>query len=249
MASGYQSVADWTQGSPVLWPLFLVLSLGKLTASLLTGFTKVSTTVRKCQTDGSHCLPIQAQKQHLSPCLCQLNKRSLSEELTAKGVRSPGGGMASRHFGGLPTMVSQRLSSLLSSAFSETLSPHEFPLIFLTLFFSKITSKILLFFLFRKQRQPHSCSNYFGPFSLPFPKSYERGRVGSTFYGPEGDDVCLGPVTTGPRLPLAFPSALPCLQITRHISGLPGIVPQAIGRIIWVSGYKISLRKLRVIDT
>jgi hypothetical protein len=46
------------------------------------------------------------------------------------------------------------------------LFPHEFPLIFLPLFFSKLISKFLLFFHFSKQRQPFSCSNYFRPLLL-----------------------------------------------------------------------------------
>lgn len=102
--------------------LHVSLSLGKPTASLTAGFTKVSTIVREGQTEGSHGLTIQVQKQHPSPPLYQLNQRSLWKVLTAKGMHTEVGGIASRHFGELPTMVSQRISSLLSPTVSETLS-------------------------------------------------------------------------------------------------------------------------------
>lgn len=108
----------------------------------------VSFTVRKHQPDGGRSHASETQKQQPSPCLHQLLRSSLSEQLTTKGLPwtlGPGAGIISKHFGRLTALVSRRVSSLLSCFCDSLHTNYNLETTPPPLFFSKTMSKIFLF--------------------------------------------------------------------------------------------------------
>lgn len=90
-----QHTADWTQASVLLVPVFgsllhVCLSLGEAHSLTHSWLHRMSTTVRKCEPEGSQGLTIQTEKQHPSPHLYQLSKKNLSEKPTTDPMDTRG---------------------------------------------------------------------------------------------------------------------------------------------------------------
>lgn len=91
------------------------------------------------------------------------------------------------------------------------------------------------------RKKPHSCSNYFRPFSLPLTKSCKRDRVESTVIDSREMIFAWGYCDRA-RAEAQVPICPLVSSDHQTHCNAAWILPQAVGRIIWVNRCESSLQ-------